>query len=299
MAIATVTATINGSTYNLSYNSTTEKWEATITAPSVTSYHQSGGYYNVSVTATNTANTSATVDGSTLQGLRFYVRENIKPTITFVSPTNGAYSTNNRQPVVFTILDESGGSGIDLSTLVVKLDGTTQAAATISTSAISNGYSVTFTPATAMSDGSHTVLVDVSDNDGNAANQGQLTFITDTVAPTLNVTSPTDNAIVSTAAISVVGTTNDATSSPVTISILLNGVDQGAVTVSAGSFTKQITLASGSNTIVVTATDGAGKTTSVTRTVTLDTSVPRIVAATITPNPADVGATVIIAVTIE
>jgi hypothetical protein len=37
----------------------------------------------------------------------------------------------------------------------------------------------------------------------------------------------------------------------------------------------------------------------VTKTVTLDSSVPKITAATITPNPVDTGATVIISVVIE
>ena len=56
--------------------------------------------------------------------------------------------------------------------------------------------------------------------------------------------------------------------------------------------------ASGSNTIVVTATDAAGKSSSVTRTVTLDTSVPVVQSASITPNPVDAGATMIISVVI-
>ena len=97
----------------------------------------------------------------------------------------------------------------------------------------------------------------------------------------------------------VAGTTNDATSSPVTVSISLNGADQGAVTVgSNGSFSKSVTLADGENTIVVTATDQAGLSTSVTIHATLDTSVPVIQSATITPNPVDAGATMVISVVI-
>ena len=47
------------------------------------------------------------------------------------------------------------------------------------------------------------------------------------------------------------------------------------------------------------ATDAAGKVSTVTRNVTLDTSVPVIKSATITPNPVDAGATMVIAVEIE
>ncbi len=299
MAIKTVQAIINGQTYSLTLNASTGKWEATITAPSITSYHQSGGYYNVQVKATNDAGTTGTADASSLDGLKLVVKEKVAPVISIVSPTSGAYVTNSKQPVVFTVTDETNGSGVDLSTLVVKQDGTAVAAATLTNKAVTNGYQVTYTPAAALSDGSHTVTIDVKDHDGNAATQKSTTYRIDTVPPTLNITSPTDNLITATAALTVAGTTNDATSSPVTITIKLNGTDQGAVTVNSnGSFSKAITLKEGSNTIVVTATDAAGQTTSVTRTVKLDTSVPSITAATITPNPVDAGKTMVISVTI-
>ena len=217
-----------------------------------------------------------------------------------MSPTTGAYVTNSKQPVVFTITDEVDGSGVDLSTMVVKLDGTAVASSTLVNTAITNGYQVTYTPATALTDGEHTVTVNVKDHDGNAATQKSTTYRIDTVPPTLNITSPTDGLITNTASLTVAGTTNDATSSPVTIAIKLNGTDQGAVTVGTnGSFSKSVTLKEGSNTIVVTATDAAGQTASVTRTVKLDTSTPSITAATITPNPVDAGKTMVISVTIE
>ena len=299
MAISQVRAKVNGTWYTLTLNSSTGKYEATITAPGATSYHQSGGYYNVTVEATNTAGTKGTADGSTLTGLRLVVKEKVAPVITILSPSSGAYVTNSKQPVVFTIVDEDGGSGIDLNTLVVKQDGTAVASGTLQTTSITNGYSVTYTPTSALSDGSHTVTVNVSDHDGNSAAQKSTTYTVDTVPPTLNVTSPTDGFITATASLNVVGKTNDETSSPVTVTIKLNGTDQGSVTVgSDGAFSKSVTLTEGSNTIVVTATDAAGKTSSVTRNVTLDTSVPKVVSASITPNPVDAGATMVISVEI-
>lgn len=299
MAIKTVQAVIDGQTYNLTYDSASGKYKATITAPGKTSYNQTGGYYNVTVKATNDAGTTGTADGSTLAGLKLVVKERVAPVITIVSPASGAYVSNNKQPVVFTVTDEAGGSGVDLTTLVVKQDGTAAAASTIKTTAITNGYSVTYTPAAALSDGSHTVTIAISDHDGNAAAEQSTTYKLDTVPPTLNVTSPTDNLVTATAALTVAGTTNDATSSPVTIAVKLNGTDQGAVTVaSSGSFTKQVTLTEGTNTIVVTATDAAGQVTSITRTVKLDTTVPTIKSAIITPNPVDAGATMVITVEI-
>ena len=300
MAIKTVKATINGQTYDLTLNSASGKWEATITAPGKTSYNLAGGYYNVSVEATNEAGTKGSADASTVDGLKLVVKETVAPVITIVSPTAGAYVANSKQPVVFNITDETGGSGVDISTLVVKQDGTAVAAANITHTAISNGYSVTYTPSAALSDGSHTVTINCKDHDGNAAEEKSTTYTVDTVPPTLNVTSPADGLITAASSVTVAGTTNDATSSPVVITISLNGTDQGAVPVgTGGTFSKVVTLKEGSNTIIVKAKDAAGKESSVTRTVTLDTSVPKIKAATITPNPVDTGKTMVISVTIE
>lgn len=300
MAIKTVKATINGQTYDLTLNSASGKWEATITAPGKTSYNLAGGYYNVSVEATNEAGTKGSADASTVDGLKLVVKETVAPVIAIVSPTSGAYVANSKQPVVFNITDETGGSGVDISTLVVKQDGTAVAAANIKHTAITNGYSVTYTPSAALSDGSHTVTINCKDHDGNAAAEKSTTYTVDTVPPTLNVTSPADGLITAASSVTVAGTTNDATSSPVVITISLNGTDQGTIPVgTGGTFSKVVTLKKGSNTIVVKAKDAAGKESSVTRTVTLDTSVPKITAATITPNPVNTGKTMVISVTIE
>ena len=299
MAISTVRAQVNGTWHTLTYNSSSGAYTATITAPGQTSFKQSGGYYNVKVEATNTAGTVGSADATSLTGLRLVVKEKVAPTITILSPASGAFVTNNKQPVVFNIVDESNGSGINLSTLVVKQDSTTVASSAVVTTAITNGYSVTYTPASALSDGSHTVTITVSDTDGNAATAKSTTYKVDTVAPTLNVTAPADKLITATASLTVVGKTNDTTSSPVAVVITLNGTNQGTITVASdGSFSKAVTLAEGSNTLVVTATDSAGKASSLTRTVTLDTTVPKVTSASVSPNPVDAGATMIISVVI-
>lgn len=299
MAIKQVRAQVNGQWYTLTLQAN-GRYEASITAPGATSFNQPGGYYDVTVEATNTAGTTGTANAGTLDGLKLYVKETVAPVITILSPSGGAYVTNNKQPVVFTITDEAGGSGVKLDSVSVKLDGSPVFAGEVTHSAISNGYSFTYTPAQALGDGDHTVTVDATDNDGNAAAQKSTTFKVDTIPPTLNVTSPSEGMITSTDALTVSGTTNDATSSPVTVKINLNSADQGAVTVGGdGAFSKAVTLKEGANVIVVTATDAAGKSSSVTRNVTLDTSVPQIVSATITPNPVDAGQTMLISVEVS
>lgn len=295
MAIDIVKAQVNGTWHTLTKNASTGKYEATITAPSTTSFNKEGGYYNIAVSATNTAGTTQTVDAVTLAALRLVVKEKIKPVINITSPSTGAYVINSKQPVIFTVTDETNGSGVNKTSIVVKQDGTSVSSFTTET--LPNGFKVTYTPATALSDGPHTVTIDAKDNDGNSAATKSTTYTIDTIPPTLNITSPAEGYISSKAALQVSGTTNDATSSPVTVNIKLNGTSQGAVTVGGdGTFSKSITLSEGSNTIVVTATDAAGKVSTVTRTVILDSSTPEIVSATITPNPADAGATVVISV---
>ena len=305
MAIQQVRAQINGTWHVLTYNSSTGKYEKTITAPNTTSYNVNAGhYYPVTVEVTNTAGTVKTVndtDAVAGNSLKLKVKEKVKPAITITSPGAGAYVTNSKQPIIFQLRDEAGGSGIDLSSLALKIDGGT-AVGSGSTgmicNAVTNGYDCTYTSPTALSDGAHTVTIDVSDFDGNTATQASRSYTIDTVPPVLNITNPANNFITNTAALTVAGSTNDVTSSAVTITIKLNNVDQGSVPVTSGNFSKAITLANGSNNIIVTATDTAGKVTSTTLTVTLDTSVPVISTVTITPNPVDSGATMVISVAV-
>lgn len=299
MAISKVRVQINGTWHTLTAGSN-NTYTATITAPGTTSYNNAGGYYDVTVEATNTAGTVVTQNASGLAALKLVVKEKVPPVITILTPTSGAYVTNNKQTVTFNITDESGGSGVNLSSLVVKQDGTAVAASTIKSTAITNGYSVTYTPATALTDGSHTVTITVSDNDGNAATAKSTTYTLDTVPPTLNITAPVNELVTNAASLVVRGSTNDVSSSPVTVKILLGTTDQGAITVASdGTFSKTLTLVEGSNTITVTATDAAGKASTVTRTVTLDTSMPVVKSATISPNPVNAGASMVITVVVE
>ncbi len=306
MAIKTVKAVINGSEYNLSFNSGTGRWEATIPAPVGSSFNQDGGKYNVQLTAVNEADTSATIDRTDAtfgDVLALKVIEKQPPVIVITSPGVGAYITTATPIIKFKVTDNTigsgGDSGINLSSLVLKVDNTTVSSANITSKAVSGGYECEYTP-TALSEGSHTVTIDVSDNDGNSATQASVAFTVDTVPPTLNITAPVDGLITNKADVTVVGKTNDATSTHVTVNIALNGDSQGDVPVDEnGNFSKTIKLAVGSNEIVITSTDSAGKVSTVTRTVILDVSVPVFTSVSLTPNPADAGATLTLIVEVE
>lgn len=300
MAVKTVQAVINGTTVTLTYNSSTGKYEATVTAPSKSSYNvNSGHYYPVTIKATDAAgNTTTKTDTDTTLGdsLKLKVKEKVAPVITISSPTAGSYLTNNKPTVKWKVTDAD--SGVNPATIGITIDsGSKVTGDSITKTAVTGGYECTYTPTAALADGSHTIKIDASDFDGNAAGQKSVTFKVDTVPPTLSITAPADKLITNKTAITVKGTTNDKTSSPVTVTVKLNSGAATAVTVeSDGSFSKDLTLVVGTNTITVVARDAAGKSTTVTRTVTVDQTAPVIKSITINPNPVDCGKTYIISV---
>lgn len=291
MAIKKVQYIFNGQTYDLNYNSTTKKYEATVTAPSKSSYNQSDHVLGGTVKATDQAGNVTTVDQthSTLgASLKLRVKEKVAPVIDITAPSEGAYITNATPTIEFTVTDAD--SGVDAKTIAAAIDGTV--ITNITKTAIKGGYKCTYTTASALKDGAHTISVTASDNDGNAASAKTSSFTVDTVPPTLSVAAPTDGFITNKSTVTVTGKTDDATSKPVTVTV--NGT---AVTVGTdGAFSKEIALVNGSNNITISAKDKAGKTTTVTRTVTLDTTAPTIKSITLTPNPIDCGKTFVIAV---
>ena len=283
----TVRVQLNGTWTTLTYNSSSGAYEATLTAPGKTSFTEAGGVYVVTAEATNTAGTSVTKTAN------LTVKETVKPVITISSPSNGAYIASNQPNIVFTVTDETNGSGVKIDSLSVKIDGSAITSG-ITKTAITNGYSVTVTPST-LSDGSHTVTINCADNDGNRATEKSTTFTVDTVPPILNVTSPDDGLITNKSTVVVAGTTNDATSSPVTLTVNGNKVSVG----SDGSFSTTVTLSEGENTITIEAVDKAGKVSTVTRTVTFDGSTPVIESITITPNPVNTSESMVIRVVVK
>lgn len=300
MAVKLVQAIINGQTTTLNYNSGTGKYEATITAPSTSSYNENDGhYYPVTIKATDDADNVTTkndTDATLGSSLKLRVKEKVAPVITITYPTASALITNSKPVIKWKVTDDD--SGVDPDTIGITIDSAGKVTGSaITKSPVSGGYECSYTPTEALGDGQHTIKVDVSDNDGNAATQKTVTFKVDTIPPTLSVTAPADDSVTNNSSCTVSGTTNDTTSSPVTVTVKLNnGAAEEVEVAENGSFTKQLTLAAGANTITVVATDAAGKSTTVTRTVTLDTGAPVIHSVSITPNPVDAGQTYVISV---
>lgn len=303
MAIQQIRAKVNGTWTVLTLDEATGKYVGTIAAPAITSYNVNAGhYYPVTIEATNKAGTVTTFDESNSvvgDDLKLFVKEVTKPTIAITAPTAGAFLASGVPEIAFQLRDEASGSGINLSSLILTVDGTEHRVGEMTATPATNGYNVTYKPKTALSDGEHTITINVSDNDGNAAVAVSRTFTTDTVQPTLSITAPSSNDTwVAVASFTIAGATNDSVSGIDSVSISVNGKDAGTVTIgSNGTFSKAITLSEGANTVVITATDKAGKVTTITRTINLDTGGVEITNVVIAPNPVNVNGSYTITVT--
>lgn len=253
MAITQVRAQLAGVWYALTYDAAARCYVAEIPAGD-TSADQPGGWYNVTVEVTNDAGETITVDGADFAGLQLVVKDLTAPTLTLVSPPQG-YVTTAMPEILLDATDDS--SGVDIATLQVTVDGEP---ATASTEAITGGYRVTTTPT--LADGLHTVQAAVTDLDGNTGTI-TLLYTVDTTPPVLGVFD--HRLVVDDPEVELRGMAQDSAGAAVAVSAGSWSTDTGPA--SDGSWRVSVPLAVGVNTITVTATDGAGLTTTWTGTV--------------------------------
>lgn len=271
MALTSVRVQFNGTWYNMTLNSATGNYEVTVTAPSTPQNDvpilvravNDGGYQ---------AEAESTID------IRWEI---IPPVVTITSPTSGSWYTNAQTPVSFTLTDEEAGSGIDLDSLVFVLDGETLKSTSpgMVCTESGNGYSCTYTPPTVLSDGSHSVNITVSDLAGNVSTSASVSWNIDTVGPNLEITSPSEGLITNNPVLTISGTASDAASG--LVSLTING---SQVTVTDGAFSQTVTLTEGTNSFTITAMDAVGHTSTVERTVLLDTVAPAFESVHIRPS---------------
>lgn len=294
MSVKSVQAIINGQTHTLTYNEGTQRYEATITAPSKSSYQQAGHYYGIQIKATDDANNVTTADQNheTLgENLRLKVKEKVAPTITISSPTDVQLTSQAKPQISWNVMDND--SGVNPATIGITIDSNQKITGDkIQKSQISGGYQCTYTPETALDDGSHTIHIDASDNDGNVAQRKSVTFRVLATAPNISVISPAEGSWTNKATVSFSGTTDAAG-----LTVKVGSGSAKEVNISEGKFSGTVTLTQeGENTITFVARNEAGVETTITRKVKLDTKAPQIISATITPNPVDAGKTFVISV---
>lgn len=257
--MATVRAQFNGTWYTLTYNSTTGKYELSLT-PMVISSGQTGGYFNVAVEATQSGATSATASGTDMPGLRLEVNDTTNPTLTVTAPTNNLVTASSSVTVSGTVSDNVGVASVTVNG---------------SAATVTNGA---FSKAVSLSAGSNTITVVATDTSGNTTTMTR-TVKRATSGPTLNITAPAAGAVIKASSVTVTGTVSDPVST--VSSVTVNGT---AVTVSNGSFSKSVNLSEGSNTITVVATNAVGLSTTKTVSVTRDMTGPTLTVSAPTNN---------------
>ncbi|MBM7119394.1 adventurous gliding motility protein AgmC [Archangium primigenium] len=204
----------------------------------------SQGSHTVKATSRDAAG-NVSVDSNT----NTFILDSIAPPApVVVAPANGSYVTVVRPPIT--------GTAEANSTVTVYLDGVAQPT-TVKADAAGNW---TFTPATDLSQGSHTVKARSADAAGNVSvDSNTNTFIVDTIAPPAPVVvAPANGSYVTVVRPAITGTA-EANS---TVTVYIDGVAQPTtVTANAAgnwTFTPSADLTQGSHTVKATSRDAAG-----------------------------------------
>lgn len=184
-----------------------------------------------------------------------------KPIIEFSQPANNS-ATNQTRPTLRLVFLDSG-SGIDDDTLELTIN-----EAPLAASCTIDALGAECIPNAALADGLKTVTARISDTSGNESDPATVRFTVDTVAPQITVSSPANGATTNQPSIIVLG----ALSEPATLRI--NGTLVGLDGTNNFSFTAA--LQEGQNSLAIVATDNATNSSTLNRSVTLDTQAPNV-----------------------
>lgn len=307
MSIATIKAAIGGQIYNLTL---AEDGYYTLsgTAPAESSANLPGSYYGVQIIATDEAGNETEInqeDGTWGSQLQLTAYESVKPTATITYPS--ADSRINTCTPTITAQLRDNDSGVDPATLDLRINGgskITQGAPGLTLTPVEGGYDLSYAVPTALDEGQTTISVGVSDMDGNAADPASITCTIAVTAPTISLSSPAEGLVTNQAAVQITGITSDDQLTSVTLTVTVNGHDQGPVTVDGqtGAFALQANpshMQEGANVIKVKVVDATGLEAEITRNVVLDTIPPRIVEVIGVTDRVHVGAPFVIRVKVE
>ena len=200
-------AVYKGQQYNASYSSDTGEWSVDIPSGSESSYSQSNHTYPIELHAFDAAGNETIMyatDDTYGDQLNIRVLEKTKPTATILSPTQGSVLGSATQDIEMELQD-AGGSGLNMASVIFKVNNI-QISTGLTWQDGSGGKKVCTYHATNLSDGSNSVSLQVTDNDGNVSDVAEVSFVISTSAPTLNVTSPTEGLLTNSNKVTVAGT---------------------------------------------------------------------------------------------
>lgn len=102
--------------------------------------------------------TKDATDSAIGSSLRLTVKEKVAPVITVTNPTASATLVNNKPTITWTVTDDD--SGVNPSTIGITIDSGSKITDGITKTAVTGGYNCSYIPATALTDGSHTIRFD-------------------------------------------------------------------------------------------------------------------------------------------
>lgn len=282
----------NGQKVVAQYDERTKTWTATTNAPANSSWSQPDHVYKVEIHAVDAANNKATMtsaDPTYGDQLKIRVLEKSKPTATIVSPTQGSVLGASEQDIVLEMSD-AGGSGLNETTVVFTVNGESHAGDLSFTDHESKRRATYH--ATGLNDGQNTITFKVTDNDGNVSELATTTFVVSTTAPSLTVDTPTEGLITNSNRLTVTGSTTPGSNAVTIADVKVNNASVKLSGDSTKTFSHEVTLTEGKNTITVVSTDSIGKATTVIRHVTLDTKAPIITDVVAEATTVDSGGTI-------
>jgi outer membrane protein assembly factor BamB len=197
--------------------------------------------------------------------------DTVPPIITNLQPPD-ASTTNDSIPIISA--DYSDSSGINVSSVLLMVDGidvTSSAAVTTS--------GVIYIPTMALSDGIHTVYLEVRDIYGNLAT-GTWTFTVDTAPPIITDLQPPDTSTTNDSIPTISTDYNDLSGINVSsVMLKVDGIDvtsSTTVTASSVSYTSVIALSDGNHTVYLEVKDNVGNLAIETWSFIVDTAPPTI-----------------------
>lgn len=291
-AIKEVYIMFNGRKVVARYDERTKTWTATTNAPANSSWSQPDHAYKVEIYAVDAANNKATMTSANPtygNQLKIRVLEKSKPTATIVSPTQGSVLGASEQDIVLEMSD-AGGSGLNETTVVFTVNGKSHAGDLSFTDHESKRRATYH--ATGLNDGQNTITFRVTDNDGNVSELATTTFVVSTTAPSLTVNTPTEGLITNSNRLTVTGSTTPGSDAVTIADVKVNNASVKLSGDSTKTFSHEVTLTEGKNTITIVSTDSIGKATTVTRHVTLDTKAPIITDVVAEATTVDSGGTI-------
>ncbi|HEX4605389.1 MAG TPA: Ig-like domain-containing protein, partial [Candidatus Angelobacter sp.] len=196
--------------------------------------------------------------GNTTTALSTFQVDTTAPVYTIQTPAASSFINTATPTFLVTYHDDS--SGVDPSKFAIRVDGTDRTNSMTVGDLLATG---TLLPADALADGTHQVEVTVIDRAGNTANIVPQSFLVDTTAPAISVTTAAVNGFTNNNHPPITVSYSDAGSGIDTTKFLLliDGVDHTAeftVTATGATGSPAVALSDGAHVVTATISDLAG-----------------------------------------